>query len=100
MASLKVKIVARSIEIHWQKKDSWELVLIGVRLQLDKKHLLREAVWGVGFLWISTPKVTLAERDRRELRISANCSETDKLPASEPSLCLSPESPHLLDQLN
>ncbi len=72
MRVLQVDVVAGAVQVHRQKIDRIEPVLLAVRLRLDQQHLLGKAVGRVGLFRVSVPKVVFRKRDRSEFRVGAN----------------------------
>ena len=76
---LEIEIVPGTIKVDRQQEDRIVSVLLTVRLRLDKHHLLRQPIWGVGLFRITVPDILFPEWHGRELGISADCAEPDKL---------------------
>jgi hypothetical protein len=72
VAGLRIKIVARAIEVDGQQGDGIEAVLLAVCLCLDKQHFLGQSVGSIGFLRIAVPEILFFERHGRVFRVRAD----------------------------
>jgi len=87
-----LEIVARAIQIDRQQEDAVEAILLAIRLALHQQHLFRQAIGGVGLLWIAVPKVLFLERYGREFGVGANRADGNEFFDAAP--------PSFLHQLN
>ena len=77
--AVRAKVVEGAVEVRRHQVDGVGTVLLPVRLRLDQKHLLGEAVRGVRLFGVAVPDVVLAEWHGSELRVAADGPAGDEL---------------------
>jgi len=65
-------MISRTVEVGREEIDGVQLVLLPVRLGLNKEELLGQAVGGVCLLGVPVPEVVFFEGDRREFGVRAH----------------------------
>ena len=79
MRSLQVEIITRTVEIHRQKINRIEPILLTVSLRLHKHHFLGETIRRIRLFRISIPQIIFLERHRRKFGIGAHCACRNEL---------------------
>src|SRR5262249_12051057 len=78
-----IEVVAGPVEVHGQKEDRLEIVLLTIRLRLHEQHLLGRPIRRVRLLRIAIPEIILSEWHWRELGIRAHGADGDQLGNAE-----------------
>jgi hypothetical protein len=69
MRGRQVEVITRTVQIHRQKENGIEAILLAISLRLHQHHLLGEAVGSICFFGVADPQIIFLERDRREFGI-------------------------------
>lgn len=81
-----VKVVARSVEVHGEKKNRIVTILLTIGLRLHQQHFLGQSIGRIRFLWVSVPERVLFEGYGYDLRVGAHgTDQNDFLDVSLPA---------------